>query len=171
MLDFVVEINHNSIFKAMKRLLLFGLAAMFLGAPSIVLAQQTGQKQQMQQHMQQMQDMVQKMNTLMERTQAMNQDMNRRMQQVQNEQIKNQYQMMHRFNEQMQMTLGNMKNAADRCNVMMQDQAMMRDRDMERDMDRLRQHLQDMTGQAEEAVQTMERLTKRLHQQEQATGK
>jgi len=102
----------------------------------------------------------------MERTQQMNQHMNQRMQQVQNEQMKSQYRMMHRFNEQMQLTLGNMKNAADHCNIMLQDRDMMQERQMQRDMDQLRQHLQGMTGQAEEVVQTMERLTQRLHQQE-----
>lgn len=64
------------------------------------------------------------------------------------------------------MTLGNMKNAAERCNLMQQDQQMMRNKEMKQDMDRLRQHLNDMTTQADEAVQTMERLTKRLNQQE-----
>lgn len=153
----------------MKRLIILSMV-MLLGSYLPLYAQgqhQAGQMQQMQQNMQQMQ---QHMNQLIERTQAMNQEMNRRMQQVQNEEMRNQYQMMHRFNEQMQMTLGNMKNAAERCNLMLQDRTMMRDRTMQRDMDQLRQHLQDMTGQMDEAVQTMERLTKRLYQQTPTAG-
>ena len=69
----------------------------------------------------------------------------------------------------MQLTLGTMKNAADRCSMMLQDQAMMRDRNTQREMERLRQHLEDMTTEAGEAVRTMERLNRRLNQQE-ATG-
>lgn len=88
------------------------------------------------------------------------------MQDSQNEQVRHQYQMMHRFTEEMQMTLGNMRNAAERCNNMLQDPAMMRERDMQQEMERLRLHLQDMTGQADEAVQSMERLNQRLQLRE-----
>lgn len=142
-----------------------------MGSVTASFAQQTGQQQQqMQQQMQQMNQMMDRMNQLMDRTHMMNQEMNRRMQQVQDEQVRGQYQMLHRFNEQIQMALGNMKNAAERCNLMLQDRQMMRDPSMMQDMEQLRRHLHDMTGQAEEAVQTMERLTKRLHQQQPTGG-
>lgn len=146
----------------MKRLLLTTLLIM-VSSP-LLFAQQTGQ-QQMNQQMQGMQKMTQKMNDLLERTQRMNQEMNRQMQQVQDEQMKNRYQMMYRFNEQVHMALGNMKNAAERCDLMMQNQDMMRDKETRQEMEQLQKHLGEMSQQAEDAVQTMERLTKRIHQQ------
>ncbi|MGM0506299.1 MAG: hypothetical protein ACQER4_03825 [Bacteroidota bacterium] len=123
-------------------------------------------QQQMQQHQQQMQhqmnEMMQKMNGMMDRTHAMNQEMQRRMGEAQNEQMRNQYQQMHRFGEQLGMTLGNMKNAAERCELMQRDQEMMRDQEMRRDMDRMHEHLQSMTGNMEEAIQTMEQMNVRM---------
>lgn len=112
--------------------------------------------------------MTQKMNNLLERTQRMNQEMNRQMKQVQDEQMKNRYQMMYRFNEQVHMALGNMKNAAERCDLMMQNKDMMQDKEMRQEMEQLQKHLGEMSQQAEDAVQTMERLTKRMHQQKTA---
>lgn len=147
----------------MKRLLLTTLLIIMVSSP-LLFAQQTGQ-QQMNQQMQGMQKMTQKMNDLLERTQRMNQEMNRQMQQVQDEQMKNRYQMMYRFNEQVHMALGNMKNAAERCDLMMQNQDMMRDKETRQEMEQLQKHLGEMSQQAEDAVQTMERLTKRIHQQ------
>ncbi|MFN1834131.1 hypothetical protein AB2B38_002620 [Balneola sp. MJW-20] len=135
-----------------------------------LIAQPDLNQQKMQQQMQQMQQVQQQMSQLMERTQAMNQEMNRRMQQLQNESMMNQFQMMHRFNEQMHMTLGTIKNAAERCNLMLQDREMMKDQTMKRDMDQLREHIRSMSSQMGEAVQTMERLTKRLYQQVPETG-
>ena len=70
--------------------------------------------------------------------------------------------MMHRFSEQMGMTLGNMKNAAERCDLMLKDREMMRDRDMQQEMQRMQRHLSDMTEQMDEAIQTMERMAERL---------
>ena len=43
---------------------------------------------------------------------------------------------------------------------------MLRDRDIQRDMDRLRQHLNNMTAQAEETLKTMEQLRDRLREQD-----
>jgi DNA replication protein DnaD len=70
--------------------------------------------------------------------------------------------MMNRMGEQMGLMLGNMKNTAERCNLMLQNETMMRDREMRQDMDRIRTQLKDMTGQLEESVQSMERITKRM---------
>ena len=120
----------------MKRLLILALVLLLGGFTNTSFAQQKGQ----QQHLQQKQQMMQKMNGLMERTQQMNQ--------------------------RMQLTLGNLINAADHCNMMLQDRDMIQERQMQQDMNQLRQHLLDMTGQPKEAVQTLEYLTQRLHQQE-----
>lgn len=128
-----------------------------------VFGQQTVQ-QQMQQHQQQMQQMIQKINQLQERTQAMNQEMTRQMQQAKSEESRNQYQNMYRFSEQLGLTIGNLKNAAERCNLMLQDRTMAQDRVMQRDMEQLRLKLNDMTGQAEEAVKAMERIRDRLRE-------
>jgi len=76
--------------------------------------------------------------------------------------------MTHRMGEQLGMMLGNMKNAAERCNMMLQDQQMMQDREMRRETERLQKHLQDMTKQMDDAVMTMERMTKRLRNMESA---
>jgi hypothetical protein len=62
----------------------------------------------------------------------------------------------------MGMTLGNMKNAAERCDLMLQDREMMRDRDMQQEMQRMQRHLSDMTEQMDDAIQTMERMAERL---------
>lgn len=149
----------------MKKLLL--ATFIILVSSPLLFAQQTGQ-QKMHQQMQEMQKMTQKMNDLLERTQRMNQEMNRQMQQLQDEQVKNQYRTMYRFNEQLHMALGNMKNAAERCDLMMQNKEMMRDKEMQQEMERLQKHLGEMSNQAEDAVQTMERLTKRIQQQKTA---
>ena len=133
---------------------------MFLFVTVSVYGQQTGQQQQQMQQQQQLQQMVQKMNQLQERTHALNQEMNRKMQQTQSEQLRYQYQNMYRFGEQLGLTIGNLKNAAERCNLMLQDPQM--DRVMQRDMEQLRQRLNDMTGQAEEALQAMNRIRDRL---------
>lgn len=110
---------------------------------------------------QQMQETVQRINQLIERTHAMNRQINQQIQQLQSH-----YQLMHRFNEQMQMTLGNMKNAAEQFNLMFQDEEMMRDQEMRKDMEQLREHLQGMATQADEALQVMERVRIRLQEQE-----
>lgn len=136
---------------------------LFLFVSVSAFGQQTGQ-QQMQQ--QQMQQMVQKMNQLQERTHTLNQDMTRMMQQAESEELRNQYQNMFRFSEQLGLTIGNLKNAAERCNLMLQDREMTQDRDMQKDMEQLRQRLNDMTGQAEEAVKAMERIRDRLHEKD-----
>lgn len=135
---------------------------MFLFVTVSVYGQQTGQHQQQMQQQQQLQQMVQKMNQLQERTHALNQEMNRKMQQTQSEQLRYQYQNMYRFGEQLGLTIGNLKNAAERCNLMLQDPQMNQDRVMQRDMEQLRQRLNDMTGQAEEALQAMNRIRDRL---------
>jgi len=135
---------------------------MFLFVTVSVYGQQTGQQQQQMQQQQQLQQMVQKMNQLQERTHALNQEMNRKMQQTQSEQLRYQYQNMYRFGEQLGLTIGNLKNAAERCNLMLQDPQMNQDRVMQRDMEQLRQRLNDMTGQAEEALQAMNRIRDRL---------
>ena len=142
------------------------LMCMFLTAN--VVAQQTGQQQQMQQmqQQQQVQQMVQKMNQLQDRTHMLSQEMNRNMQQTQNEQLRYQYQNMYRFSEQLGLTIGNLKNAAERCNMMLQDRQMTQDRAMQQDMEQLRQRLNDMTGQAEEAVKAMDRIRDRLHEKD-----
>jgi hypothetical protein len=57
---------------------------------------------------------------------------------------------------------GQMKNAMEQSQTMMQNREMTRTREMERDMERLRKHLSDMTGQMEDAVQLMERMTNRV---------
>lgn len=142
----------------MKRLFLTTL--IILASAPLLFAQQ-----QMHQQMQKMQKMTQNMNDLMERTHAMNQEMNRRMEQVQDEELKNQYQVMFRFNEQMHMALGNMKNAVERCDIMLQNEEMIKDRNMQQEMDRLQEHLGEMSAQAEDAVRSMERLTRRVYQQ------
>lgn len=138
---------------------------LFLVPVSLSIAQQPAQ--QPMQSMQQIQDMQQRMNRMAERTHVMMQDMNRRIEQVKNEQIRNQYQMMHRFGEQMGMTLGSMRNAAERCEIMLRDRDMMRDGEMRRDMDRMRRHLSDMTDEMEEALKSMERMMRRLHEHQQ----
>jgi len=143
-----------------KTIISMGIAFILMTFAVPIHAQQTAQHQQQQ--MQQMQEMQQRMNSMMERSHSMNQEMNRRMEQAQNEQMRNQYQMMHRFGEQISMTLGNMKNAAERCDLMLRDREMMRDRDMQQDMDRMRNHLTDMTNEMEEALQTMERMVQRM---------
>ncbi len=135
---------------------------MFLFVTVSVYGQQTGQQQQQMQQQQQLQQMVQKMNQLQERTHTLNQEMNRKMQQTQSEQLRYQYQNMYRFGEQLGLTIGNLKNAAERCNLMLQDPQMNQDRVMQRDMEQLRQRLNDMTGQAEEALQAMNRIRDRL---------
>jgi len=135
---------------------------MFLFVTVSVYGQQTGQHQQQMQQQQQLQQMVQKMNQLQERTHTLNQEMNRKMQQTQSEQLRYQYQNMYRFGEQLGLTIGNLKNAAERCNLMLQDPQMNQDRVMQRDMEQLRQRLNDMTGQAEEALQAMNRIRDRL---------
>jgi predicted PurR-regulated permease PerM len=145
---------------------MFTSLIMFALVSSVSFAQQTAQQQQqrMQQQMQQMQEMTKTMNKLMERTHSMNQEMNKQMQQAKNEQMRNQYRMMNRMSEQMGMTLGSMKNAAERCEMMLQNKDMMQDRIMRRETDRLREHIHKMTGDMEEAVATMERLMERLHE-------
>ena len=112
--------------------------------------------------------MVQRMNQLQERTHMLSQEMNRKMQQTQNEQLQHQYQNMSRFSEQLGLTIGNLKNAAERCNMMLQDPQMTQDRDMQQDMEQLRQRLNGMTGQAEEAVKAMDQIRARLHQNDNA---
>jgi len=146
----------------------FVISGMLLLMTVPALSQQTGQQQQQQQmqQMQQMQEMMQRMNGLMERNQQMNRDMNQRMQQAQNEQMRNQYQMMHRFSEQMGMTLGNMKNAAERCEMMLKDREMMRDRQMQQDMERMKKHLSDLTTEMDESLKTMERMVQRMKQRQ-----
>jgi hypothetical protein len=111
-----------------------------------------------------MQQMIQKINQLQERTHALNQEMTRQMEQAKSEESRNQYQNMYRFSEQLGLTIGNLKNAAERCNLMLQDPAMAQDRVMQRDMEQLRLRLNDMTGQAEEAVKAMERIRDRLRE-------
>lgn len=106
------------------------------------------------------------MNQMMERTQNMTMEMNRRMQQVQDEQMRNQFRMMHQFGDQLGLALGNMKNTANQCSQMLQNQEMMRDRNMQQDMNRMQQHLSGMAGQMEEAVQLMERMTTRLRERQ-----
>jgi hypothetical protein len=138
---------------------------MVLFASVSVFGQQTVQ-QQMQQQQQQMQQMVQKINQLQERTHALNQEMTRQMQQTKNEEFRNQYQNMYRFSEQLGLTIGNLKNAAERCTLMLQDREMAQDRVMQGEMEQLRQRLNDMTGQAEEAVKAMERIRDRLREKE-----
>lgn len=139
-------------------IILFGL----LLTGTSAYGQQQSHQQHMQHQMKQMQDMTHRMNQMNDRVHMMNQEMSRMMEKTQNERVRNQYQMMHRMGEQMGLMLGNMKNAAERCNLMLQDRQMMQDRDMRKDMDRIREHLHDMTGQLEETLQTMERMTKRL---------
>jgi len=92
------------------------------------------------------------------------------MERARDQQQRNQYEMMHRMGEQMGLMLGNMKNAAERCQLMLQDQTMMQDQQMRQDMDQIREQLRDMTGKIEESVQTMERMTKRLRDNPQTSN-
>lgn len=135
----------------------------------IVFAQQTGQQQQQMQQQQQLQQMIQRMNQLQEKAHTMNQEMNREMQQTQNEELRYQYQNMYRFGEQLGLTIGNLKNAAERCKMMLQDPQMNQDRVMQRDMEQLRQRLNDMTDKAEEALQAMDRIRERLREKSNTT--
>lgn len=146
----------------MKIIILNMLFILFFVLGSIpAIAQQSGQNQ-MQQQMNQMQQTQDRMNKMMDRTHMMGQEMNWRMEQAQNDQMRNQFQMMHRFSEQLGMTLGNMKNAADRCELMLQDREMMRDREMQQEMEQMQVHLSEMTEKMDEAVQTLERMGERL---------
>ena len=145
------------------------LMILFLSVNAFGQQKSQQQQQQMQQQMQQAQQMMQKMNQLQERAQKMNQEMNKKMEQTQNEQLRNQYQNMYRFGEQLALTIGTMKNAAERCNLMLQDQEMLQDREMRQEMERLRLHLNDMTGKAEEALTAMDQIRLRLQEQEKTT--
>jgi len=177
MYDLAIRICRNSnilmiqVNRAGKMKTLMGnisILAVFLLMAMPLYAQQTGQQQhQMQQQMQQMQDMQQKMTRMMEHTQNMTREMHQRMEQAHNEQMREQYQMMHRFGENLGMTLGNMKNAAERCELMLRDREMMRDREMNQEMERMRRHLSDMTDEMEEAIRTMERMAERLRTRQQ----
>ena len=140
----------------------FLLMVLMLFAVNVQAQQQGRQMQQQMQQQQHMQEMMNRMNQMMERTQNMTMEMNRSMQQAQNEQMRNQFRMMHQFGGQLGLALGNMKNTLNECNQILQNQEMMRDRNMQQNMNRMQQHLSGMSGQMEEAVQLMERMTTRL---------
>lgn len=101
---------------------------------------------------------------MMERTRSITRDMAHQVEQAQNEQMRNQFQMMHRFGEQLEITLGNMKNTAERCEFMLQNRDMMRNQDMERDMQRMQRHFSEMNEAMNEAIKTMESMTQRLRE-------
>jgi len=138
------------------------LAGIFFAGSVPVFGQQDGQRQMQQ--MQQMNQMQDNINRMMERTRTMTRDMAHQVEQSQNEQMRNQFQMMHRFGEQLEITLGNMKNTAERCELMLQNRDMMRNQDMERDMQRMQRHLSEMNEAMDETIQTMERMTRRLRE-------
>ena len=131
-----------------------------------VFAQNTGQRQrQMEQQMAQMQQTMQRMDRVMLRTQEMSQNMNQYMERAQGEQLRNQIRMTRRMSEELGIVAGTLKGAAERCQLMAQDQEMIRDREMAGDMTRLREQMHQMSSQVENAVQTMERVTNRLRLQ------
>ena len=91
--------------------------------------------------------------------------MNQYMERAQGEQLRNQIRMTRRMSEELGIVAGTLKGAAERCQLMAQDQEMIRDREMARDMTRLREQMHQMSSQVENAVQTMERVTNRLRLQ------
>jgi hypothetical protein len=54
--------------------------------------------------------------------------------------------------EQLNLMLGNMKNAAERCDLMLQNKQMMQNREMRQETQWLQKHLQDMTNQIDVQV-------------------
>ena len=72
------------------------------------------------------------------------------------------FQNMYRMNEQLGGMAGQMKNAMDRYQLMLRDGEMLRDREMKQEMERLHKHLGEMSGEMDEAIKAMERLTNRF---------
>lgn len=112
--------------------------------------------------MDQIQQMQDRMNKILDRSQMMGQEVRHKVEEALNDQMRNQFQMMHRFSEQLGVTIGNMKNAADDCELMLQDREMMCDQDVQQETEKMKLHLSNMTEKMDEAVLTLERMGERL---------
>jgi hypothetical protein len=121
-------------------------------------AQQTQQQQQQQMHMQQM---MQRMDQVTARTQALSQSMTKQMDRLRT-QDRDQARLLLQLCDAVDAQSRETRRSMDRIHLMMQDPAMNRDQDMQRDMDRLREHLNAVTGGLQEMVGTMEQMQKRM---------
>lgn len=147
-----------------RRFVAIGVGAMLLLGASTSIAQTRNQQHAQQVMQQQMQQLQQQMNQLNVRSHEVGLALGRQMEVTLQEQEQTQLRQMLRMNEQLGLMAGQVKNAAERCELMLRDPELIRDREMEREMEQLRTHLQDMGAQIGDAVQSMERMTKRINE-------
>jgi len=108
-----------------------------------------------------MQQMMQRMDQVTQRTQALSQTMTRQMDRLRT-QDRDQARLLLQLCDAVDAQSRETRRSMDRIHLMMQDPAMNRDQDMQRDMDRLREHLNAVTGGLQEMVTTMEQMQKRM---------
>ncbi len=142
------------------------VAAMLSLVVSVAFSQSGVQQQQQQQQqlMLKMQNLMEKMSQVMQRTQTMVRNLEQKMANLpENAKLaQEQHRYVYRLGEAAGKMAEELKGSVEKCQEMIQNKELFQNRDMIQDMNRVQNRLENISGELEEMVKVMERLTNRL---------
>jgi hypothetical protein len=127
-------------------------------------AAQQQQQQAQQQQMIRMQNLTQKMDQIMERTRNMVRNLEQKMANLpENAKLaQEQHRYVHQLGEAAGKMAEELKGNVEKIQEMVQNRELFQNREMLQDMNRVQNRLENISGELEEMVKVMERLTNRL---------